>query len=129
MKSTTSFAPQWNAIDPRFKQGIIVTKLIIVSLITALIMIAFGVFWMFMWLIGTNGYSQAQGGRILILNLVMVIFSVIISSVASGYLSEKIQKKAELSFFIAAPITILLVIAVVGIAMFIGSIIIAVVFG
>ncbi|MDQ4120713.1 MAG: hypothetical protein M3209_04615 [Acidobacteriota bacterium] len=104
-------------------------KSIIVSLLTALIMIAFGVFWMFMWLIGTNGFSEKQGGRILALNLVMVIFSVIISSVASGYLSETIQKKAGLSFFIAAPLTILLVIAVVGLVMFIGSIIIAITFG
>jgi uncharacterized membrane protein len=106
-----------------------VTKLIVVSLVTALIMIAFGVFWMFVWLIGTNGYSEAKGGTILVLNLLMVIFWVIISSVASGYLSEKLQKKTGLSFFIAAPLTILMVIAVAGIALFIGSIIVVIIFG
>jgi hypothetical protein len=106
-----------------------VTKLIVVSLITALIMIAFGVFWMFVWLIGTNGYSESKGGTILALNLLMVIFWVIISSVASGYLSAKLQKKTGLSFFIAAPLTILMVIAVAGIALFIGSIIVVIVFG
>jgi hypothetical protein len=70
-----------------------VTKLIVVSLSTALIMIAFGVFWMFVWLIGTNGYSESKGGTILVLNLLMVILLVIVSSAASGFLTKILQAK------------------------------------
>lgn len=100
------------------------TKLIVVSLVTALIMIVFGVFWMFVWLIGTNGYSETKGGTILALNLLMVILSVVISSAASGFLTKTLQAKTQWSVFIAAPLTIIAVIAVSVSALFVGSLLV-----
>lgn len=105
------------------------TKLIVVSLITALIMIAFGVFWMFAWLIGTNGYSESKGGTILALNLLMVILSVVVSSAASGFLTKILQAKTQWSVFIAAPLTIIAVIAVSVSALFIGSLLVVLLIG
>lgn len=36
---------------------------VVVPIITALVMIVAGVFFMFMWLVGTNGYDTKTGGR------------------------------------------------------------------
>ena len=36
---------------------------VVVAVITALVMIVAGVFFMFMWLVGTNGYNTTMGGR------------------------------------------------------------------
>ena len=105
------------------------TKLIIVSLITALIMTAFGAFWMFVWLIGTNGYSEAKGGTILALNLLLVILSVIVSSAASGFLTKMLQAKTGWSVFAAAPLAIIAVIAVSVFVLFAGSLLIVGVVG
>jgi hypothetical protein len=79
---------------------------------------------MFVWLIGTNGYSEAKGGTILVLNLLMVILSVVVSSAASGYLTKTLQTKTQWSVFIAAPLTIIAVIAVSVSALFIGSLLV-----
>ncbi|HYG09967.1 MAG TPA: hypothetical protein VD835_08485, partial [Pyrinomonadaceae bacterium] len=65
-------------------------KTLIVSVVTALLMIAIGVFWMFMWLVGTNGYSESKGGMILVSNLVLVISSVVGSTAASGWLASRL---------------------------------------
>jgi hypothetical protein len=100
------------------------TKLIIVSLVTALIMIAFGVFWMFMWLVGTNGYSEAKGGTILVANLVLVILSIFVSSAASSILTKMLQAKTGWSIFAAAPLVTVTVIAVSVFALFVGSLIV-----
>ena len=105
------------------------TKLIVVSLVTALITIAFGVFWMFVWLIGTNGYSEVKGTTILALNLLMVILSVIISSVASAFLTKMLQAKTRWSVFISAPLTVFALVVVSVFALFVGSLIIVGVVG
>jgi hypothetical protein len=105
------------------------TKLIVVSLVTALIMIAFGVFWMFVWLIGANGYSEAKGGTILGLNLLLVILSVVVSSAASAFLTKTLEAKTGWSVFIAAPLTVVAVVVVSVLALFVGSLIIVGVVG
>jgi len=96
----------------------------IVSGITALIMLVFGAFWMITWLIGTNGYNTSTGTAILAGNLVLVLLSTIVASVASGWLAKKLQTRTEKSLWIIAPLCIFAVIAVAVIALFIGSIII-----
>jgi sugar phosphate permease len=70
-------------------------KTLIVSGVTALLLGAFGVFWMFMWLVGTNGYNGSTGGAILACNLALVILSIIISSVASGWLTNKLGARLD----------------------------------
>lgn len=105
------------------------TKLIVVSLVTALIMIVFGVFWIFVWLVGTNGYSEAKGGTILGLNLLLVILSVIVSSAASAFLTKMLEAKTGWSVFIAAPLTVVAVVAVSVVVMFVGSLIVVGVVG
>lgn len=118
-----------NKRNINFKEILTVTKSIIVSLITALPIAAFGVFWMFVWLVGTNGYSEAKSGTILALNLLMVILSVIVSSVASGFLTNFLQAKTQWSVFVAAPLAIVSVTVVSVFVLFAGSLFIVGVVG
>jgi hypothetical protein len=106
-----------------------VTKTLIVSAITALSMIAFGIFWMFMWLVGTNGYSESKGGMILAGNLAMVMLSVIVSAAASGWLAKKLEAKMAWPFWAAAPLAVAGVMLVAVIALVAGSLLIIAVFG
>ncbi|CAN5587407.1 hypothetical protein BH20ACI4_BH20ACI4_18050 [soil metagenome] len=96
----------------------------IVSGITALIMLVIGVFWMITWLIGTNGYNTSTGTAILAANLVLVLLSTIVASVASGWLAKRLVTKTGMSLWIIAPLCVFAVIAVTVAALFIGSIII-----
>lgn len=104
-------------------------KTIAVSGVTALLMIAFGVFWMFMWLVGTNGYSESKGTLILGSNLAMVISAVFATSAASGWLARKFEAKWAWPFWAAAALAVFVVLAVAVIALFVGSLLIIAVFG
>jgi hypothetical protein len=99
-------------------------KTLIVSAITALLMILFGIFWMFTWLIGTNGYNGSTGGAILVSNLVLVILSIIFSSVASGSLANMLAARLRWPMWAAAPVVIFGVVLVSVVFLFIGSLII-----
>lgn len=70
---------------------------VVVPVVAALIMIADGAFWMFTMLLGTNGYDSKTGGRILVGNLVLVIVTIVISSLASGLLVHVIQTRSKMS--------------------------------
>ena len=104
-------------------------KTIAVSAVTALLMIAFGVFWMFMWLVGTNGYSESKGTLILGSNLVLVILSVVASSVASGWLARRMETKRGWPFWAAALLAVFGVAIVAAVALFVGSLLIIAAFG
>jgi hypothetical protein len=99
-------------------------KTLIVSAITALLMIAFGIFWMFMWLVGTNGYNGSTGGAILVCTLVLVILSIIFSSATSGWLANKFAARLGWPMWAAAPVVILGVVMVAIIFLFAGSLLI-----
>ncbi len=45
--------------------------------VTGFAMVVLGAFWMFMWLIGSNGFSSSRGGVILGGNLLMVVLAII----------------------------------------------------
>ena len=87
-------------------------------------MIAFGVFWMFMWLVGTNCYNGSTGGTILACNLVLVILSIVISSASSGWLANKLGARLGWPMWASAPVAILLVVMVAVFFLFVGSLII-----
>jgi hypothetical protein len=106
-----------------------VAKTLIVSGATALSMIAFGVFWMFMWLLGTNGYSESKGTLILGSNLAMVILSVVVSTAASAWLTNKLKAREGWPMWALAPSVILGVVTAAVILMFAGSLIIIALFG
>ena len=99
-------------------------KTLIVSATAALLMIAFGVFWMFMWLVGTNGYNGSTGGAILACNLALVILSIIFSGAASGWLANKLGARLNWPMWASAPVAILAVVTVSVICLFAGSLII-----
>lgn len=100
------------------------SKTIIIAVLQALLMLAVGVFWMFMWLVGANGYSERKGIIILGGNLVIAISAVIFASLASGWVASKFASRTTMSFWLIAPLTILVVTAVALVSMFIGSLII-----
>jgi hypothetical protein len=106
-----------------------VSKAWIVSIITALLMIVFGVFWMFMWLVGTNGYSSSTGGMILTVNFVLVLLSVVAASVASGLLAKMLKTKMGWSLWLAGPLSIAVTTVVAAGVMFVLSIIIVIAVG
>ncbi|HEY9402315.1 MAG TPA: hypothetical protein VIQ24_06455 [Pyrinomonadaceae bacterium] len=99
-------------------------KTLIVSAITALLMMAFGVFWMFMWLVGTNGYNGSTGGAILACNLALVILSIIFSSAASGWLAKRLGARLGWPMWASAPVAIFVVVLVSVVCLFAGSLII-----
>ncbi|HEX8634951.1 MAG TPA: hypothetical protein VF703_12460 [Pyrinomonadaceae bacterium] len=100
------------------------TKTLIVSAVNALLMIAVGVFWMFMWLVGTNGYNGSTGGAILAANLALVVLSIICSSVASGWLAQRLAARLGWPMWATAPVVILGVVTVSVIFLFVASLII-----
>ena len=100
---------------------------LVVPGVTALIMVVVGVFFMFMWLIGTNGYNTSTGGMILGANLVVIIIAIVISSVASGWLANVLQTRTGLSPWLVGPTTVVAVATVSTVAIFlIGVVIIGV---
>ena len=104
-------------------------KTLIVSVVTALLMIAIGVFWMFMWLVGTNGYSESKGGMILVSNLVLVISSVVGSTAASGWLASRLKPREGWPTWVLALLVVFGVVAVAVILLFVGSLLIIALFG
>lgn len=105
------------------------TKTLIVSLVTALLMIAIGIFWMFIWLVGTNGYGESKGTLILGGNLALVVLSVVVSGASSGWLANKLEARLGWPFWVAAPLAIFVAVAVSVVALFAGSVLIVLVFG
>lgn len=97
---------------------------VVVPAVTALVMIVVGVFFMLMWLVGTNGYNTSTGGTILIANLVVIIMAIVISSVVSGWLAHFLQKRSGMSPWLAGPLAIVSATAVSVIAIFLLGIII-----
>lgn len=97
---------------------------VVVPIITALAMIVVGLFFMFMWLVGTNGYDSSTGGTILIANLVVIIITIVIASVVSGWLAHFLQKRSAMSPWLAGPLAIVAVTAVSSIALFLLGIVI-----
>ncbi len=102
---------------------------IVVSGVTALIMILFGVFWMFTWLIGTNGYSESKGIVILVSNLVLVLLSIVVSSLTSGWLTKELQARMARSVWVTGPLAVLTVTLVAVSVLFVGSVIVILIFG
>lgn len=92
-----------------------------VSLVTALILIAFGVFWMFVMLVGMNGFDEATGLKGLIANAVLLIVVVVISGIVSGWLAHVLQKRSGISPWLVGPLTVLGVTAVSIITIFVSG--------
>ena len=97
---------------------------VVVPVVTALVLIAVGVFWMFIMLVGTNGYNSSTGGMILGANLLMVLITVVIASVVSGWLAHVIQKRSGMSPWLVGPLTVVAVSAVSIVAIFVLGILI-----
>lgn len=98
------------------------------ALSTALIMIAVGVFWMLMMLVGTNGYDTSTGGKILVGNFVLVLVTVVVASIASGWLAHALQKWSKMSSWVVGPLTVVAVtVASVGVLFVLGFLIVAVI--
>lgn len=91
-------------------------------------MIAIGVFWMLVWLVGTNGYGESKGTSILVGNLVLVILSVVVSGAASGWLANKLEARFGWPVWVAAPVAIFAAVAVSVVALFVGSVLIIALF-
>ncbi|HEX7315618.1 MAG TPA: hypothetical protein VF297_16990 [Pyrinomonadaceae bacterium] len=101
------------------------TMRVVVPIITALVLIVVGVFWMFMMLVGANGYNTSQGRTILVGNLVLVIITIVIASVASGLLAHVLQKRTGMSPWLAGPLTIVSATVVsIMVLFFIGGVLI-----
>lgn len=97
---------------------------LVVPVVTALVLLTVGVFWMFVMLVGTNGYNTSVGGTILVGNVVVVILTVIIASVASGWLAHVLQARSGISPWLVGPLTVVAVTAVAVVAIFIGGIVV-----
>lgn len=101
---------------------------VVVPVVTALVMIVVGVFLMLMWLVGANGYNTSMGEMILGANLVVIIITIVIASVVSGWLAHVLQKRTGMSPWVVGPLTVVVVTGVSTMALFlIGIVIVGVV--
>lgn len=101
---------------------------VVVPVITALVLIAVGVFWMFMMLVGANGYDGSTGMKILVGNFVLVIVTIVISSILSGWLAHVVQRRSGISSWVVGPLAVVFVTAASILALFVvGFLIVAVV--
>ncbi len=105
------------------------TMRIVVQAVTAVLMVIVSLFWMFMWLIGSNGYSESKGGLILTSNGVAVLVATIAATVASGWLAHKLASVTTWSPWVVAPLTILGVLVAIIVLLFIVSIVIVIAVG
>jgi hypothetical protein len=65
------------------------------SIITVLATLPVGAFWMFVWLVGTNGYSERKGFAILASILGLVVVSIVVATATSGLLAARIQAATQ----------------------------------
>jgi len=101
---------------------------VVVPVVTALLMIVVGVFLMLMWLVGANGYNTSMGEMILGANLLVIIITIVIASVASGWLAHLLRRRTGMSPWLVGPMTVVAVTGVSTMALFlIGIIIVGVV--
>ncbi len=105
------------------------TMRIVVWAVTAVLMVIVGLFWMFIWLIGTNGYSEAKGGLILASNAVLVLVATIAATVASGWVAHRLAAATTWSPWVVAPLTILGVLVAIIVLLFVASTIIVIAIG
>lgn len=96
----------------------------IVAAISALLMSAFGLFWMFAWLLGSNGYSEAKGTKLLVGNAFVVLLAVVASSIASGLIASVLRRRTTWPSLLVAPLSIVAACAMAIIAMFVVSLLI-----
>lgn len=92
---------------------------LVVPVITALVMIVVGLFWIFTMLIGTNGYNSSTGGAILLGNLVLVILTIIVASAASGRVAYTLQKRTGITLWVLAPLSVITATVISFITLFI----------
>jgi hypothetical protein len=93
-----------------------------VSLVTALILIVFGVLWMALMFFGGaygNDTTNALTGLIVI--SVLLLMTIVIASLASGWLAHVLQTRSGISPWLVGPGTVVAVTAVAMIVIFVGG--------
>jgi len=91
-----------------------------VVLITALVLIVFGLLEIFLMLPAMNVYGASTWTTILIANSVLVIIVIVIASIASGLLAHVIQTRSGMSPWLVGPLTVVAATAVGIVVMFSG---------
>lgn len=95
---------------------------VVVSLITALILIVFGVLWMALTFFGGaygNDSTNALTG--LIATSVLMLVIIVIASILGGWLAHVLQTRSGISPWLVGPGTVVAVTAVGMIVIFLGS--------
>lgn len=68
---------------------------LLTPIMTVLATLPVGAFWMFVWLVGTNGYSERKGFAILASILSLVVVSIVVATATSGLLAARIQAATQ----------------------------------
>jgi hypothetical protein len=84
---------------------------------------------MFAWLIGANGYSEAQGTLVLGGNLLLVLAALVAASLASAWFVGKLGATTAWSPWATVPLSVFVAVVLAIIAMIIGSLVIVLVVG
>jgi len=92
-----------------------------VSLSTALILIVFGLLWLVIMAFGAYGYDTSNGLAALIAGAVLLIMTIVIASMASGWLAHVLQTRSGISPWLVGPGTVVAVTAVAMIVIFVGG--------
>jgi hypothetical protein len=92
-----------------------------VSLSTALILIVFGLLWVVIMAFGAYGYDTSNGLAALIAGAVLLMMTIVIASLASGWLAHVLQTRSGISPWLVGPGTVVAVTAVAMIVIFVGG--------
>lgn len=102
-------------------------KLVAVSVVTTLILIAVGVAVFFFLVLGMNGVSERRAMPVFIGYFVLAFFTLLVSAAASGWGAGRLARATQWPLWAVGPMAVLVVSAAGGGALFLGSMVLLVV--
>lgn len=104
-------------------------KPIVVSVITAMLVLILGVLWMFGLLLIMNGFPQSKANQVLIGYFILLGICVILAGIVSNWGVKKLLMVTTWKIWIVTPITILGILIIAGVILFFGGIFVMVIVG
>ena len=103
-------------------------KLVGISIVTTLVLVAVGVVVFFFLMLGMNGVSGRKAEPVFIGYFVLAAFTLLACAVTSGWGAGRVARATARPLWVIGPLTILLVSVAGGALLFFGGVIIMVIF-
>ena len=99
-------------------------KLVGISIVTLLILVAVGVVVFFFLMLGMNGVSGRKAEPVFLGYFVLAFFTLAVSAVASGWGTGRVAQATAWPLWVTGPLAVLLVSVVGGLTLFLGGVLI-----